>query len=1111
MSYTLKFSDTTKTDEVVVPAMPPGINTVDTSLSLVGRGYPNYGEKIAENFLHLLENFASSLPPENPIEGQLWYDTSDPNNKVLRIMDGTATATRWPSATGIYQQATDPKLETTQGLKTGDIWVDTFSNQLKIYSSGNWTTVGPSTSTDTGAVVATLPATSGASFDVILNKVDGRIISVITGDAFTPNPVIEGFSSLTTGTNLVTGSIINGTALTSLSLSVNGVDYSASSFLRKNNTGGETITGKVVYVTPANQTASSGRDGVVIFKSGDNNFIQFYKNVNDAVIANTTPAGKIAFKTTGITPGLSDSMYIEKSLVKVNVTTEAVSSTTGALVVAGGLAVGGNLHVGKKLYVNAINLNTSTLALANTAVSTSTNTGALTVAGGVGIGGNLNVGGNLEVKNLAYFRDTIIADRPFFSISNIIAAGDNSVIQVPYIFAGKSITVQGTETSISTTTGALQIVGGVGIGGKLYVGGLANNTSSYIVYYNTSTGAFSYGTNSGGASGGGTGPQGPQGVAGAQGPQGVAGAQGPQGVAGPTGPGGGAQGPQGPQGVAGAQGPQGVAGAQGPQGVAGPTGPGGGAQGPQGPQGTVGAQGPQGPAGSTGAQGPQGVAGPTGPGGGDPGPQGVAGPQGPQGPQGVAGAQGPQGPSAPSTFTQINASTARTIDAKLKEIYVTPEDFGAVGNGITDDSLALSMAIGTGKTVHLTEGKIYKYTTGLEISTSFQRFGGPGQLMPMGGIIGLLITGGCAGVEVDLTFNSNTFTGCALRVDNADRVIIKRLYGVDIGTGNTSSSIMFVQKCNTIVLEWMWAYVGGRGITWYGSGIGTEAGAVRSDIFRIQFAVISCNDYLPAFDWNGNCHSLEVGYLGLVNTGGIIIQNQSGGTPPMIGRFNHLEIDYPGYHGVDIQAGLDFDFNMIYQGGAGYPFGGRTISANQSGIRIGAAIGDYQVRINGGKFIGNTGYGIENNGGVVLYTGTTDLADNTLGEFKNPDKIWTKVQKLIIGGDIEYYHTKSGGNPLVAYAANSYMTFDRTNFQYNFVTSATNTLIIDKKYVQSQVPLLPPSYTVATLPNTNLVPGMRANVSDCSITTFYTAVSGNGSGANWVPVFVDGSGVWRIG
>jgi len=193
----------------------------------------------------------------------------------------------------------------------------------------------------------------------------------------------------------------------------------------------------------------------------------------------------------------------------------------------------------------------------------------------------------------------------------------------------------------STTTGALIIAGGVGIGGSIYAGNIYTNGQLVSAVGPT------------GPQGpqGVTGPQGPQGVTGPQGPQGVTGntgAQGPQGVTGPQGPQGntGAQGPQGPQGVTGPQGPTGNTGAQGPQGVTGPQGPQGntGAQGPQGPTGDTGAQGPQG---VTGPQGPQGVTGPQGPQGntGAQGPQGVTGPQGPQGVTGNTGAQGPQGPT----------------------------------------------------------------------------------------------------------------------------------------------------------------------------------------------------------------------------------------------------------------------------------------------------------------------------------------------------------------------------------------------------------------------------------------------------------------------------------
>ena len=52
------------------------INTTSTSLDLFGRGLTEYGEKLQNNLVHLLENFADSSPPSNPIVGQLWYDTT---------------------------------------------------------------------------------------------------------------------------------------------------------------------------------------------------------------------------------------------------------------------------------------------------------------------------------------------------------------------------------------------------------------------------------------------------------------------------------------------------------------------------------------------------------------------------------------------------------------------------------------------------------------------------------------------------------------------------------------------------------------------------------------------------------------------------------------------------------------------------------------------------------------------------------------------------------------------------------------------------------------------------------------------------------------------------
>ena len=50
-------------------------NTTATDLALVGRAVAEYGEFQNENYVYLLENFANSTAPTNPILGQLWYNS----------------------------------------------------------------------------------------------------------------------------------------------------------------------------------------------------------------------------------------------------------------------------------------------------------------------------------------------------------------------------------------------------------------------------------------------------------------------------------------------------------------------------------------------------------------------------------------------------------------------------------------------------------------------------------------------------------------------------------------------------------------------------------------------------------------------------------------------------------------------------------------------------------------------------------------------------------------------------------------------------------------------------------------------------------------------------
>ena len=52
------------------------VNTTATDLALVGRALTDYGAYENENYVFLLENFADSTAPLQPILGQLWYNSS---------------------------------------------------------------------------------------------------------------------------------------------------------------------------------------------------------------------------------------------------------------------------------------------------------------------------------------------------------------------------------------------------------------------------------------------------------------------------------------------------------------------------------------------------------------------------------------------------------------------------------------------------------------------------------------------------------------------------------------------------------------------------------------------------------------------------------------------------------------------------------------------------------------------------------------------------------------------------------------------------------------------------------------------------------------------------
>ncbi|MCK9532841.1 MAG: hypothetical protein M0R77_20345 [Gammaproteobacteria bacterium] len=76
---------------VLMPSDPtvssdgPTLPNTNTSLFQVGRDVLDYGLEISENLHWIMENFANSVPPQNPVDGQLWWDISSAASPVMKV------------------------------------------------------------------------------------------------------------------------------------------------------------------------------------------------------------------------------------------------------------------------------------------------------------------------------------------------------------------------------------------------------------------------------------------------------------------------------------------------------------------------------------------------------------------------------------------------------------------------------------------------------------------------------------------------------------------------------------------------------------------------------------------------------------------------------------------------------------------------------------------------------------------------------------------------------------------------------------------------------------------------------------------------------------------
>lgn len=255
MAYTIIRSNGT-----TLTTIPDGnINTSSTSLGLPGRNYPGYGQTLDTNFVRMLENFANSAPPANPLKGQLWFNTTL-NTLNICPSDGTTNAAAWTT------------VATTSSGGSATLGNVTVTGNV----IGNNLSVGNSITSDTVSIrLATVSNTITATNGTITNA----NISVLV------TPIISTGNPTTNGTFTGSWTVYGNSAGSSLNINSGNITFASNTVGIKCD--------KYMYSNGAPFTPSGTYTNANVsdYLTGANSTVQFTGNIAPTKVTTSELAG----------------------------------------------------------------------------------------------------------------------------------------------------------------------------------------------------------------------------------------------------------------------------------------------------------------------------------------------------------------------------------------------------------------------------------------------------------------------------------------------------------------------------------------------------------------------------------------------------------------------------------------------------------------------------------------------------------------------------------------------------------------------------------------------------------------------------------------------------
>jgi len=269
-----------KTDGARLVVLKDGtVDITTTDLALFGKSYPGFGERLNENFVKLLENFANTTAPAHKIRGQLWYDTTVNqikvwNGSIFKPVGSSINANSAPTNANL-----------------GDTWFDTNNLQLYVNNGTDWTLIGPTTvagSGNTSVVSDSIRDNAGVYKAVLKFVTNDQIVAMVSAEEFIPLTAITGYATVYKGITLSTSVSQNrfrGVATTAQNLLLGDLTtvVPADNFVRADTN--DSMTGTLTIFNDGGLSLGSGADLTISVSGGE-----------DVVFQNNTLDGDIIFK-----------------------------------------------------------------------------------------------------------------------------------------------------------------------------------------------------------------------------------------------------------------------------------------------------------------------------------------------------------------------------------------------------------------------------------------------------------------------------------------------------------------------------------------------------------------------------------------------------------------------------------------------------------------------------------------------------------------------------------------------------------------------------------------------------------------------------------------------